>query len=116
MQKDKGLKMKTKVVHVMISKYDIYIGRPSKWGNQYTHKDGTMAKFKVATREEAVEKYREYALNNEEIMSSLGELKGKVLGCWCAKKGGLTTSDKPFVCHGQVLIQLLEDQNDEQQS
>lgn len=93
--------MKIKVVHCMKEKYDIYIGRPGKFGNPFTHKDGTQAKFKVATREEAVEKYREYALKNEEIMSSLGELKGKVLGCWCKNK-----PDTP--CHGDVLVELVE--------
>jgi hypothetical protein len=100
-----------KVVHCMVSKYDVYIGRGKggKFGNPFTHKDGTQAKFKVATREEAVEKYREYALNNEEIMKSLGELKGKILGCWCAGKDGLTTSDVPFRCHGQVLLELIEE-------
>jgi hypothetical protein len=95
--------MKTKVVHLMREKYDVAIDRSSKWGNPFTHKDGTMAKFKVATREEAIEKYREYILNNEELMNSLDELKGKVLGCWC----------KPKACHGDVLIELIENKEDE---
>jgi polynucleotide 5'-kinase involved in rRNA processing len=95
--------MKTKVVHLMREKYDIAIDRSSKWGNPFTHKDGTMAKFKVATREEAIEKYREYILNNEELMSSLDELKGKVLGCWC----------KPKACHGDILVELIENKEDE---
>jgi hypothetical protein len=101
---------KTKVVHCMREPYDVYIGRPGKFGNPFTHKDGTRAQVKVASREEAVEKYRDYALNNKEIMDSLHELKGKVLGCWCAGPDGLTTSDVPFRCHGQVLLQLLEDE------
>jgi hypothetical protein len=95
--------MKTRVVHLMREKYDIAIDRSSKWGNPFTHKDGTMAKFKVATREEAIEKYREYILNNEELMSSLDELKGKVLGCWC----------KPKACHGDILVELIENKEDE---
>lgn len=89
---------KTRVVHCMKEKYDVYIGRPGKWGNPFTHKDGTRAQFKVSTRQEAVEKYREYILENKELMNSLEELKGKVLGCWC----------KPQACHGDVLVELLE--------
>lgn len=95
--------MKTRVVHCMKEKYDVYIGRPGKFGNPFTHKDGTQAKFKVATREEAVEKYREYAINNEEIMNSLDGLKDKVLGCWCKNK-----PDTP--CHGDVLVKLIKEQ------
>lgn len=34
--------MKCKVVHCKKSKYDVYIGRPSIWGNPFTiGKDGT---------------------------------------------------------------------------
>ena len=34
--------MKTKVVHCKRSNYDVYIGRPYKWGNPFTiGKDGT---------------------------------------------------------------------------
>jgi len=96
-----------KVVHVMIEEYDVDIGRPGKWGNPYSHKDGTMARYKVETREEAVAKYKEYILNNTKLLECLPELKDKTLGCWCAKKGGLTAKDKPFVCHGQVLMELI---------
>jgi hypothetical protein len=88
---------KTRVVHFKKSNYDVYIGRPGIWGNPYSHKEGTKAEFKVATREEAVEKYREYILNNAELMSKIHELKGKVLGCWC----------KPLACHGDVIIEIL---------
>lgn len=40
--------------------------------------------------------YGEYLLLNEELMKSLPELKGKILGCWCA----------PLACHGEVLAEL----------
>lgn len=98
---------KIKIVHIMKDKYDIYIGRPGPFGNPYTHKSGTQAKYKVDTREEAVEKYREYLLGNKDLLEKIKELKGKILGCWCAKKGGITTSDKPFICHGQVIAEIL---------
>lgn len=78
-----------KVVHCKREAYDVYIGRPSIWGNPFIiGKDGT--------REEVIEKYRNWILNNEYLMSRLHELKGKTLGCWCA----------PKACHGDVLLEL----------
>jgi len=100
---------KVKIVHCMRDKYDIYIGRPGKWGNPFTHEKNTMAKYKVASREEAIEKYREYILSRQDLLDALPKLEGKVLGCWCAGPDGLTTEDKPFKCHGQVLAELLEE-------
>jgi hypothetical protein len=82
---------KTRVVHCKKERYDIYIGRPSKWGNPFREgKDGT--------RKEVIDKYRKYILSNKELMNSLHELEGKVLGCWC----------KPKACHGDVLVELIE--------
>lgn len=91
-----------KVVHIKKAKYDVYIGRPSRWGNPYSHKDGTLAEFKVETREEAISKYEEWIRQRPELMASLHELEGKVLGCWC----------KPAACHGDVLIRLVEEQKE----
>lgn len=88
----------TNVVHCKKSKYDVYIGRPSIWGNPYSHKDGTMAEFKVANRQEAIEKFEEYLLKNQELMDKLPELKGKTLGCWC----------KPKSCHGDILKKYVD--------
>ena len=90
---------KTKVVnkHHKVP-YDIYIGRGSKWGNPFSHMDGTKAKYKVETREEAIEKYREWILSQPELLASLHELKGKTLCCFCA----------PKPCHGDVLAELAD--------
>jgi hypothetical protein len=91
-----------KVVHHNKYHYDVYIGRPSKWGNPYTHhadKD-TLAEHIVSTRKEAIEKYREYILFGEgkHLLTDLHELKGRVLGCWC----------KPKSCHGDILSELVQ--------
>lgn len=78
-----------KVVHCKKEKYDVYIGRPSKWGNPFTigiH----------GTREQVIQMYREWIYTQPHLMNSLHELKGKVLGCWCS----------PKECHGDVLIEL----------
>lgn len=79
--------------------YDIYIGRPSKWANPFTHKQGTTAKYIVSSREEAIECYREYITSGEgkHLLNDLDELKGKVMGCWC----------KPKSCHGDILADLI---------
>ncbi len=77
----------------MNESFDVYIGRPSKWGNPYSHKQGTLAEFLVSSRKEAIEKYETYLLGNKDLMNSLVELKGKTLGCWC----------HPKACHGDIL-------------
>lgn len=86
------------VVNRTRSAFDVYIGRPSKWGNPFSHKPDTQAKFRVATRQEAIAKYREWILTQPQLIASLHELFDKVLGCWC----------KPDDCHGDVLLELVE--------
>ncbi len=77
------------VVHCKKDKYDVYIGRPSKWGNPFTiGKDGN--------REEVIAKYREWIMERPELLDSLDELKDKTLACWCS----------PQACHGDVLAEL----------
>lgn len=88
-----------KIVHCKKVPYDIYIGRPSKWGNPYSHLSGTLANYKTETREEAIEKYEEYLRNNPSLLADLHELEGKTLGCWC----------RPLSCHGDILIKLLNE-------
>lgn len=90
--------MCTRVVNCRKEKYDEYIGRPSKWGNPYSHLPSAIAKFKVKTREEAIAKYREWILTQPDLLKELHTLKGKVLGCWC----------KPQSCHGDVLVELID--------
>lgn len=78
-----------KVVHCKKEPFDIYIGRPSKWGNPFViGKDGT--------REEVIDKYENW-IKTQPLMNDLHELKNKTLGCWC----------KPTnPCHGDVLVKL----------
>jgi len=74
------------VVHCKKEAYDVYIGRPSKWGNP----------FKGSNRNQNVADYKEY-VRNSELYEQLEELRGKTLGCWCA----------PLRCHGDALVELL---------
>ena len=78
-----------KVVHCKRDKYDVYIGRPSKWGNPFEiGKDGT--------RKEVIEKYAAWIKTQPNLLADLHELRGKSLGCWCS----------PSACHGDVLMKL----------
>jgi hypothetical protein len=71
--------------------YDVYIGRPSCWGNPYEiGKDGN--------RMEVIAKYKKWILQQPKLLVRLPELKGKVLGCFCS----------PLPCHGEVLLDLLK--------
>ena len=71
----------------------VYVGRPTKWGNPFSHKSNTKAQYLTTSREEAVRRYEDYLIANRELITALTELKGKVLGCWCS----------PKLCHAQVL-------------
>jgi len=84
------------VVHCKRDPYDVYIGRPSKWGNPFSHKNGTKAEHLVGSREEAIVAYHDWLVSDGKhlIEQAKIELKGKTLGCWC--------SPKP--CHGDILV------------
>jgi hypothetical protein len=84
--------MQGKVVHCKKEPYDVYIGRPSIWGNPFEI-------GKHGTREEVIAKYRQHLKNDPLLMDRIMELDGKVLGCWCA----------PQACHGDVLLEVIGD-------
>ena len=80
------------VVHCRKEKYDVYIGRPSKWGNPFVvGRDGS--------RQEVILKFLKWFRNQQHLIDALPELKGKRLGCWCA----------PKPCHGDMLAKLAND-------
>ncbi len=90
----------TRLVCIRFDKnYDVYIGRPSEFGNIYSHLDTSQAKFKVATRDEAVQKYHEYILTQHHLLKKLKNLEGKILGCWCLPHEN---------CHGKILLMLIK--------
>jgi hypothetical protein len=62
---------------------------------------------KFGTAEEACRQYEVYLRNNQYLLNSLSELRGKTLGCWCTNSYG--TVERP-ICHGQVLLKLLHEQ------
>lgn len=85
------------VVHCKKERYDVYIGRPSIFGNPFSFKEGTIAQFKVSSREEAVSKFEDWLLAQPELVAKVkAELKNKTLGCWCS----------PLPCHGDILARV----------
>lgn len=97
------------VVHFKKEPYDVYIGRPSIFGNPWSHLENTQAEFKAKNRLEAVENFRDWlkgerfteVLQNKRkiILDNLPKLKGKILGCWCGNQ----------LCHGDPLAQLADE-------
>lgn len=74
------------VVHRNKAKFDLYVGRPGKWGNPYLiGTDGT--------REEVIRKYIKWLRASPKLVAELPTLRGQVLACWCA----------PLDCHAHVL-------------
>lgn len=91
---------RTRVVHVKDRVPGaVYIGRAiprfrlagSPFANPFKiDKDGTRA--------EVIEKYRQWIQAQPDLLARLPELRYKPLACWC----------RPLACHGDVLIELLE--------
>lgn len=92
----------SKAVHCKKENYDIYIGRPSKFGNPFTHLQHLGGNLIIVdTREEAVARYEEWIRTQPELIAVIKkELKGKILGCWCS----------PLACHGDVLIKIANEE------
>lgn len=76
--------------------HDVYVGRPSKWGNPFSHLPDTLATHRVGSRDEAVDRYAQYICETPRLLADLHELRGKRLACWCA----------PQRCHADVLAAL----------
>lgn len=79
--------------------YNMYLSFPGKkvdckWANPF--KVG-----KNCTIDESIVQYRKYLNNNKELLGSIHELKGKVLGCWCIGK---------HKCHAEILADIANKQ------
>jgi hypothetical protein len=70
--------------------HDVYIGRPSIWGNPFTI-------GRSGTRDEVIDLYEQWIRTRPDLLAQLPLLKGKRLGCYC----------KPLACHGDILVKLL---------
>lgn len=75
----------------------VYVGRPSKWGNPFSHLGGVSAAFATASRGEAVAAYRRWLRMHPDLVAAARhELAGRDLVCWCY----------PAECHAEVLLQV----------
>ena len=78
----------------LLNEKNVYIGRQkhnlerSDWANDF--------KVKNHGGKRAVFLYEKRLRRNKSLLSSIGQLKGKTLGCWCF----------PKLCHGVVLHRL----------
>lgn len=82
--------MTATVVHVK-HQHDVFIGRPSPWGNP----------FKLLAerdREAVVQQYARWVIDWPPVMNNLHLIRGQRLGCYCA----------PKLCHGNVLALLAD--------
>lgn len=83
-----------RVVNVKTEEPDVYIGRPSRWGNPFPMKH-------ESERADVIERYRrwlhEQILAGRITLDELRALDGKTLGCYCA----------PKACHGDVLARAV---------
>jgi hypothetical protein len=90
---------KTTVVNIHKTPATVFIGRPSKFGNPF--------KIGPYTREQAIEKFKDYfyrkILIEPEFRKEVEKLRGFSLGCYC----------KPEACHGDVIAQYLDWKGDE---
>lgn len=101
----------TKVVHFKKEEFDVYIGRPTVYGNPWSTKEDSIAENIVETREEAVQNYYDWLRGvkhedfaqekRQKILDSIPILKGKRLGCWC----------KPKLCHGDALVAIIDNED-----
>jgi len=103
--------MKTSVVNLHNSSYDVYIGRKGRgkdgyFGNPIIVGRVCVCGIKHCYPGGTIKCYREYfykrLANDPMFKASVEELKGKRLGCFC----------KPDPCHGDVIVEYLENEEE----
>lgn len=91
--------MATTVIHKRQSTgadNEVYIGRPSKWGNPFVIGRG-------GSREDVIASYEHWIMDQPQLLASVGELRDKILVCFCA----------PQACHGDVLARIANTNREE---
>ena len=89
---------------------DLYIGRGSILGNKFTSKpiEKTKASTQCNSREESIEKYKEWLLNelttNLQVQREMNRIYSMALG----KGVNLVCFCKPLLCHGDVIKSIVE--------
>lgn len=84
-------KLPTRVVNMRHHQYDVRVDRTTMWGNP----------FHVGhhgTRDEVIDMYAKWIVDQPRLMAALPALRGKILGCHCA----------PLRCHADILAALAD--------
>ena len=79
---------------------DIYIGRRFTMGGWNLQESIFANPYRLkecSSREECLEKYKNYLLSRNDLLQSLSILSGKTIGCFCE------LNEK---CHGDILIDI----------
>lgn len=112
--------MKTRVVNIRLEPYDVYIGRAGR-GEKGTHGNPYIVSPQQPLGTTVNKLYREhfhFKLKNDpkyfdEVVKLVERKKrqgGKLtLGCFCADSGGLTAGTPPYICHGQVIAEFIDE-------
>ena len=107
--------MSGRVVHILSGRpYDVYVGRAN--GRAGVRGHAFQNPYRIGAHGDRSEVLRKFeALMREHLLLDAGnrrvllELRGKVLACWCAPKGGRLTAEDDTVCHGQILLKLADE-------
>ena len=83
--------LKTIQIFLYIGRYHPKLGS-SKWKNPFKISDR-------CDRKQSIKLYRKYLKNKPNLLDDIESLRGKTLCCWC----------KPKECHGDVLVEILEE-------
>jgi len=82
------------LVTVKWKPHDVYIGRPSVWGNPFVLQPDE-------PRGATIARYEAWLLSQPKLIErAKRELKGKVLACYCA----------PKPCHGDILARIANEE------
>lgn len=98
MEENKPIRIQRSRKHKQVSPNGlpvVYVGRPSRYGNEWKAKEGRSAVTCVELYENKLRSYKK-----EVLAEFTASLKGKNLSCWC-KIG------EP--CHADVLLKLAND-------
>ncbi len=85
------------VVNVRTDRCDVFVGRPSIYGNPFSERRGTLARFRVANRVEALMQYEAWLMKHPGLLERVKrDLPSKLLGCYCW----------PDACHAEILARI----------
>ena len=110
----------SRVVNIKLGEpYDVYIGRPGHgqagpFGNPYPVKQTcSRCGSRHISGGSTLTCFREYLVERmarePRFRDAILALRGKTLVCFCAPRGGLTSTHRPWRCHGQVILAILEE-------